>query len=73
MIAAQVGTHADGRVTYGHSVIISPWGTVEVDLGEKEDQVTFDIDISQVTSVRTQIPSLKHERAYTLIEKSVEM
>ena len=65
--AAQVGQHADGRVTWGHSLIISPWGEVLVDLGgDTPRQVTFDLDMTQVASARQQIPSLKNERHYTL-------
>ena len=70
MLAAQVGHHADGRTTYGHSLIVNPWGEVVVDLGEKCDQVTVDINMEQVTSVRYQIRSLKNEREYSMVDLS---
>ncbi len=65
--AAQVGNHADGRVTWGHSLIISPWGDVLADLGgDAPGQVTVDLDLDLVDSARAQIPSLRNERPYTL-------
>ena len=65
--AAQVGNHADGRVTWGHSLIISPWGEVIADLGgEAPGHVTVDLDLGLVASARAQIPSLVNERPYTL-------
>ena len=65
--AAQVGHHADGRVTWGHSLIISPWGDILADLGgDAPGQVTLDLDLDRVASARQQIPSLRNERPYTL-------
>jgi len=65
--AAQVGQHADGRETWGHSLIVSPWGDVIADLGgETPGHVTVDLDLDLVASARQQIPSLKNERPYSL-------
>jgi len=65
--AAQVGPHADGRVTWGHSMIVSPWGEVLADLGgEAPGLITVDLDLTRVASARQQIPSLQNERPYTL-------
>ncbi len=65
--AAQVGTHADGRRTWGHSLVIAPWGDVLADLGGTgPGQITLDLDLGLVGSARTQIPSLTNERPYTL-------
>ena len=64
--SAQVGHHADGRITYGHSVIIDPWGKVDLDLGgDGPAQATFDIDLDKVAWARSQIPSLQNGRAYS--------
>lgn len=64
--AAQVGKHADGRVTWGHSIIISPWGEVIADLGgDAEGQVTVDLPLVAVTSARQQIPNLRNARDYS--------
>ncbi|MEM6635590.1 MAG: carbon-nitrogen hydrolase family protein [Pseudomonadota bacterium] len=65
--AAQVGQHADGRETWGHSLIISPWGDVIADLGgDQPGLVSVDLDLGLVDAARQQIPSLKNERPYTL-------
>ncbi|MEM6748456.1 MAG: carbon-nitrogen hydrolase family protein [Pseudomonadota bacterium] len=63
LAAAQGGTHEDGRVTYGHSLIISPWGEV---LAEKPDDepgvIAADLDLERCRDMRTRIPSLGLDR-----------
>jgi len=67
--AAQVGEHEDGRLTYGHSVVIDPWGDVLLDLGGEAPGLGFaEIDLPRLASVREQLPSLANRRA---IPKSV--
>lgn len=61
--AAQVGLHADGRATYGHSLVINPWGEVVLDMGEAPGLEFADIDPDLVTEVRGRIPVLAHRRA----------
>lgn len=64
--AAQVGHHADGRRTYGHSIVINPWGEVIHDLGgDGPGFVTLDLDMEEAHAARRQIPSLANERDYT--------
>jgi predicted amidohydrolase len=58
--AAQTGHHPAGRKTYGHSLIVDPWGRVLADAGEPEGLVVADIDIKQVDKIRQSIPSLKN-------------
>lgn len=60
--AAQCGMHEDGRSTYGHSLVIDPWGRVLLDMGEVPGVDVLDIDLSAVTSARAQLPVLDHRR-----------
>ena len=61
--AAQAGTHADGRATYGHSLVVDPWGQVLVDLGGEGAALGFaDIDPVRIAEVRAQLPSLANRR-----------
>ncbi|WP_113221272.1 carbon-nitrogen hydrolase family protein [Agrobacterium sp. fls2-241-TYG-188a] len=65
--AAQAGTHEDGRETFGHSMIVDPWGNVlAVAGGEGEEIVFADIDPSAVTAARSKIPNLKNARDFNL-------
>ncbi len=66
--AAQAGTHENGRATYGHSLIISPWGEIlaEGD-GETPGVITADIDVRLVDEARGKVPSLTHDREFTLV------
>src|SRR5262249_10092292 len=60
--AAQVGPHPPQRVTYGHSLVVDPWGTV---LAQAPDEVTIlvtDIDLARVADVRRRLPSLANRR-----------
>jgi predicted amidohydrolase len=54
--AAQSGKHEDGRETYGHSLVVDPWGTVLLDMGEGEGLGFADLDPGRVAEVRGQIP-----------------
>jgi predicted amidohydrolase len=61
--AAQVGKHEDGRETYGHSLVIDPWGEVLLDMGGEEAGLGFvDLDLSAISKVRRQLPSLANRR-----------
>ena len=62
--AAQTGKHADGRETYGHSLLIHPWGNVIADLGEGVQAKVLEINLSEADNIRQQIPSLSHGRSY---------
>jgi deaminated glutathione amidase len=54
--AAQSGGHEDGRATYGHSLIVDPWGEVLLDMGEGEGLGFAELDLARVDDVRAQIP-----------------
>ena len=61
--AAQVGAHEDGRETYGHSLVVDPWGEVLLDMGGEEPGLGFvDIDLTRIEAVRRQVPSLANRR-----------
>lgn len=62
--AAQCGDHGGGRLTYGHSLIIDPWGEILADGGQEKGFIIADIDVAQVDVVRGKIPSLLHDRPY---------
>ena len=71
--AAQGGRHEDGRETYGHSLIVDPWGRI---IAEKDDDepgiVTAEIDLAEVAAARARIPSLQNARAYAHSEQQDE-
>ncbi|HWC55645.1 MAG TPA: carbon-nitrogen hydrolase family protein [Sphingomicrobium sp.] len=60
--AAQVGHHDDGRNTFGHSLVIDPWGEVLLDMGEETGLGFADIDLKRISDVRGRIPALNHRR-----------
>ena len=61
--AAQVGEHADGRRTYGHSLVVDPWGEVVLDMGGDRPGLGFaDLDPARIAKVRAQLPSLANRR-----------
>jgi predicted amidohydrolase len=62
---AQCGDHANDRQTYGHSLIIDPWGKILAEAGESPCVIAADIDPSRVAAVRAMIPSLEHDRKFT--------
>jgi predicted amidohydrolase len=60
--AAQTGHHEDGRTTFGHSLVVDPWGEVLLDMGEAPGIGFADIDLSRISTVRARIPALNHRR-----------
>ena len=65
--AAQAGVHEDGRETFGHSMIIDPWGKVLASAGGSGEAIVIaDIDVDQVKAARAKIPNLKNARDFTL-------
>jgi deaminated glutathione amidase len=71
LAAAQAGKHEAGRQTYGHSVIVSPWGDIlaEAD-GDKPGVIVADIAVSQVQEARGRVPSLQHDRPFQIAHES---
>jgi len=62
--AAQAGQHEDGRETYGHSLIVDPWGKVLADAGTNLGLIFAEIDIHAVAATRGKIPNLKNARGF---------
>jgi predicted amidohydrolase len=61
--AAQAGAHEDGRATYGHSLVVDPWGTVLLDMDGEAPALGFaEIDLGMVDEVRGRLPALRHRR-----------
>lgn len=60
--AAQTGSHEDGRETYGHSLVIDPWGEVLLDMGEEAGLALAEIDLSRVEEVRGRVPAIANRR-----------
>lgn len=67
--AAQTGEHEDGRATYGHSLVIDPWGEVLLDMGEAPGLGFADIDPARQADVRARIPALRHRRSIPDVER----
>ncbi len=65
---AQWGEHTAGRRSYGHSLIVDPWGEVLADGGEGVGIASAGIDTARIAEVRRMVPSLQHDRGFTLPE-----
>ena len=66
--AAQTGEHADGRATYGHSLVIDPWGEVLLDMGAAPGIGFAELDLTAVATVRARVPVIAHRRAIPPVE-----
>ena len=65
--AAQGGRHENGRETFGHSLVISPWGEVLAE-ADVQPAVTFaDVELQRLDDVRRQVPSLRHDRPFDVV------
>ena len=62
--AAQGGVHEDGRETYGHSLIVDPWGRVLAEAGAEPEVILAEIDTGLVADARGRIPTLKNARPF---------
>ncbi len=62
---AQGGTHAGGRKTYGHSLIVAPWGEVLAEAGTEPGVIVADIDPALSAQARGRVPNLQHDRPFT--------
>ena len=70
--AAQGGKHESGRETFGHSLIVDPWGRILAEGGTEPGVILAEVDPAQVTTARSQIPSLHNGRRFEVIEPMAE-
>jgi predicted amidohydrolase len=62
---AQCGEHAEGRRTYGHSLIVAPWGEILAEAGDEPGIIYADIDPANVEEARRMVPALRHDRRFS--------
>jgi predicted amidohydrolase len=60
--AAQSGLHEDGRETFGHSLVVGPWGEILLDMGEGIGVGFAELDLARIEAVRARLPALRHRR-----------
>jgi len=72
LAAAQGGKHENGRETYGHSLVVDPWGRILAEGGTEPCVVMAQIDPSEIVAARSRIPSLHHGRRFELVEPLAE-
>jgi deaminated glutathione amidase len=70
--AAQGGKHENGRETFGHSLIVDPWGRILNEGGTEPGVVMAEIDLGEVAKARSRIPSLEHGRRFEIVEPMAE-
>jgi predicted amidohydrolase len=70
--AAQGGKHENGRETFGHSLIVDPWGRILAEGGTEPGVVIAEIDLGEVAKARARIPSLEHGRRFEIVEPMAE-
>ena len=70
--AAQGGLHETGRETFGHSLIVSPWGQILAEGGTDPGVVVADIDLTIIDDVRRKLPSLTHDRTFELDKTGIK-
>src|SRR3954452_19873048 len=70
--AAQGGLHEHGRETFGHSLVVDPWGRIIAEGGTEPGVIFADVDPAAVASVRARVPSLQHGRRFEVIEPLAE-
>jgi len=62
---AQCGSHDEGRQTYGHSLIVGPWGEIMAEAGEVPGVILATLDMDRVAECRAMVPALHHDRSFT--------
>lgn len=72
LAAAQGGTHENGRETFGHSLVIDPWGRIIAEGGTEPGVIMAEIDPAAVAAARARIPSLQHGRRFEIVEPMAE-
>jgi predicted amidohydrolase len=70
--AAQGGLHEHGRETFGHSLVVDPWGRVIAEGGTEPGVILAEVDPAEVSAARSRVPSLQHGRRFEVIEPMAE-
>lgn len=70
--ATQGGMHENGRATFGHSLIVDPWGRIVAEGGTEPSVVVANVDPAEVAAARGRIPSLQHGRRFEIVEPLAE-
>ena len=63
---AQTGEHEGGRKTWGHSMIINPWGKILAEAGTEQEIIYADLDLAEIKKARNSIPALRHDKEFSL-------
>jgi deaminated glutathione amidase len=72
LAAAQGGAHENGRSTFGHSIVVDPWGRIVAEGGTEPGVVMADIALADVATARARIPSLQHGRRFEVVTPAAE-
>jgi len=72
LAAAQGGKHENGRETFGHSIVVDPWGRVLAEGGTEPGVIMAEIDPALITEARARVPSLQHGRRFEVAEPMAE-
>ena len=72
LAAAQGGRHENGRETYGHSLVVDPWGRIVAEGGTEPGVVFAEVDPAEVAKARSRVPSLQHGRRFEVVEPMAE-
>ena len=67
LAATQGGKHEGGRETFGHSLVVAPWGEIVAEAGIEPCVLFADIDLTKVAEARGQVPSLQHDRTFSVV------
>lgn len=68
--AAQTGLHQDGRTTFGHSLVVNPWGDILTDMGREPGLAFVDIDLAEVANARARISAIRHRKPIPAVVKA---
>jgi deaminated glutathione amidase len=68
--AAQGGVHEDGRETFGHSLVVGPWGEVLLDMADTQGVGFAEVDLGQVDAVRARVPAIDHRRPIPPVDRA---
>lgn len=72
LAAAQTGMHEMGRATYGHSIVMGPWGETVAEAGTEPGVIVAEIDPAAVADARGRVPSLTHDRSFNVVDAATD-